>query len=121
MPADSAARVAAIRRCAWSSTDPIGTVIESIGVVAIELGGYIERHKCAFAQRPSARDTVNHLLVDTDADRAGIAVGQDRSGPGSVGREEVRSDLIKLTRRDPGHHRALQSPQSRGDQTPCTP
>ena len=71
-----------------------------VGVVAVELGGDVELDQLAVAQAARARDAVDALVVDGDADRAGEVVGQRRGGAGAVGGEDPGGDVVELLRRD---------------------
>ena len=68
------------RRLRRASTDPDRHGDRRIGVVAIELRGDVERHEFAVPQDSLAGDGVDDLVLDADADRARIAVGEDRTG-----------------------------------------
>ena len=81
-----------------------------VRVVTVELGGDVERHELARAQDPVAGDRVDDLVLDADADRAGIAVREDRARLRTLGGERRRGELIELTRGDAGRDGLPQRP-----------
>jgi hypothetical protein len=72
----------------------------SIRVIAIDLRRDVECDELPLSKDPLARDTVDHLIVNAHADRPGIAVGQNRTGPSTLLGEQIICELIKLGSRD---------------------
>ncbi len=86
-----------------------------VGVEAVELGGDVELDQLALTQPPWARDAVDGLVADRDADRAREVVVQLRPGAGAVRGEDAGGGSVELTGRDAGADELAQLAQRLGD------
>jgi len=85
-----------------------------VGVVAIQLGRDIERDQLAGANDPGPGNAVHDFLVDRDAYRGGVVVGQDRPRLRAVAGKGGRGEPVELGRAHARSHRALEHAERLG-------
>ena len=62
--------------------------------MAVQLRGDVQRDELPIVQGPFPRDPIDDLIVDADAARGGIAVGQDRARASTRRREHLSGKLV---------------------------